>query len=202
MSTAVLVLNADYNPLKVVTWQQAVLMILDERADLVSEYVGRLVRSASNAMPWPAVIRLRQYVKLTGRLRFNRQNVLARDEYTCSYCGDQPRTKTGRPDLRELTLDHVIPRAQSKNGVVKTKDGRTLSITCWENVVACCVDCNIRKADRTPEQAHMTLRRAPRVPSTLDVLRMMLLRMQVPHEWQDWLPAEWADYWTVELDPS
>jgi len=205
VSTAhALVLNADYAPLKVVSWQQAVLMVLDEKADLVTEYVGRLVRSASTAMPWPAVIRLRRFVHVSGRLRFNRQNVLARDGYTCGYCGVQPRVKTGRPDLSELTLDHVIPRAQSKNGVVKSKDGRTLSITCWENVISACVDCNMVKADRTPEQAGMRLRKAPRSPTSLDVLRMSITKLHIPAEWQEYLPqgSEWRGYWTEELDPD
>lgn len=202
MTTAALVLNADYNPLKVVSWKEAVLMVLDERADLVTGYVDRLVRSASTSMPWPAVIRLRTYVQQSKRLRFNRQNVLARDGYTCAYCGARPVTKRGRPDLSELTLDHVVPRAQSKNGRVRTADGETLSVTCWENVVTACVPCNMKKADRTPGQASMRLRFKPRVPSSLDVVRMMLTRVEVPTEWQDWLPAdsEWRGYWTAELE--
>lgn len=203
----VLVLNADYNPLKVVPWQDAVLLVLDEKADLIAGYVDRLVRSASTAMEWPAVVRLRKFVKMADRLRFNRQNVLARDNYTCCYCGARPVHKSGRPKLEELTLDHVIPRAQSKNGFVRTRDGKTISITCWANIVSACVDCNMRKADRTPEQAKMTLRFAPRAPTSLDMLRMRLTKLQIPSEWRDWLPtgSEWRgtgdeDYWTVELD--
>ncbi len=203
MSAAhVLVLNADFSPLKVVAWQQAVVMVLDEKADLVTEYVGRLVRSASMAMPWPAVVRLRKFVRVSGRLRFNRQNVLSRDGYTCAYCGVRPVTKSGRPDLEELTLDHVVPRAQSRNGVVRTRAGRTLSVTCWENVVTACVSCNIDKADRTPEQAGLVLRHSPRVPTAIDVLRMSLTRISIPDEWQDYLlqDSDWRSYWTVPLD--
>lgn len=205
MSVAVsnaLVLNSDWSPLKVVSWRQAVLMILDHKADLVTEYVGRLVRSASTAMPWPAVIVLRKYVEVSGRLRFNRQNVLARDAYTCSYCGRKPVTKAGRPELEELTLDHVIPRAQSRDGLVRMADGRRISVTCWENVVTACVSCNADKADRTPEQARMRLLRRPKVPTPLDILRMSLTKVSIPTEWQDYLPAEseWRNYWTADLD--
>jgi 5-methylcytosine-specific restriction endonuclease McrA len=199
-----LVLNADYNPLKVVPWQTAVLMVLDEKADLITEYVGRLVRSASSSMPWPAVIRLRKFVQLTSRLRFNRQNVLARDGYTCGYCGVRPLTKAGRPNIEELTLDHVIPRAHSKNGIVLRADGRKISVTCWENIICACVACNMSKADRTPAQAGMKLRIYPKVPTSLDMLRMTLTKVRIPEEWAEYLPKDsvWRGYWTEELDPD
>lgn len=202
MSTAALCLNADYQPLKVVPWKEAVLMVLDGRAELVTGYVDRLVRSASTSMPWPAVIRLQKYVQQAKRLRFNRQNVLARDGYTCAYCGCQPVTKRGKPDLSELTLDHVIPRAQSKNGRVRTSEGSFLSVTCWENVVTACVPCNMKKADRTPGQAGMKLHLKPRTPSSMDVVRMMLTKVEIPAEWEDYLPADsgWRGYWTAELE--
>jgi 5-methylcytosine-specific restriction endonuclease McrA len=203
VSTAnALVLNADFSPYKVISWERAVLMLLDEKADLVTEYVGKLVRSASASMPWPAVIRLRKYVHVSGRLRFNRQNVLARDAYTCGYCGVRPRLKTGRPNLEELTLDHVVPRAQSVNGRVQTRDGRQISVTCWGNVISSCGSCNARKADRTPEQAGMKLRKIPRTPTSLDVLRMSLTKVEIPTEWTEHLPqdSEWRGYWTSPLD--
>lgn len=187
-----LILNADYQPLKVVRWEQAVLLILDNRADLVADYAGELVRSASLSMPWPAVVRLQKYVKVRGRLRFNRQNVLARDGYQCAYCGVRPRLANGRPDIDELTLDHVIPRAQSRNGVVKTAEGRTLGVTCWENVLSSCRRCNSTKGDRTPEQAGMSYARAPRVPTNIDVLRMSLARLAAPEEWAPYLP-DWGE---------
>lgn len=200
--TNTLLLNADYQPLKVIPWQQAITLLLDETADMVVEYAGQVIRSAYTSFPRPAVVRLRRFVKPNGRLRFNRQNLLARDGYTCCYCGARPRTASGRPSIEELTLDHVIPRAQSRNGFVHTKDGRTLGVTCWENVVTACSSCNYRKADRTPEQAGMKLLRQPRLPSTLDVLRMSVTKIHIPTEWQDYLPEDsgWRTYWTAELE--
>ena len=204
----VLVLNADYHPLKILPWQQAVLLVLEEKADLVTDYVGRLVRSAHESMPWPAVVRLRKFVKTRSRTRFNRQNLLARDGYECGYCGAKPVTKAGRPDLHELTLDHVIPRAQSKGGFVTVKTGpnkgQQIALTSWSNVIACCVSCNMSKADRTPEQAGMTLRKQPRVPTSLDILRMSLTKVRVPLEWAEYLPEghEWRGYWSDELEPD
>jgi len=201
-----LLLNADYQPLKVITWKRAVELIFDERADLVEQYVDRFIRSVSSSQPWPAVVRLREFVSSRARIRFNRQNVLARDGYKCAYCGVAPKTQAGKPRLEDLTLDHVIPRAQSKNGTVRRADGKVISVTCWENVVSCCGGiggCNEKKGNRTPEQAGMKLLWQPRAPSRLDVLRMHLRRVDVPREWREYLPSgaeRWAGYWEDELD--
>jgi 5-methylcytosine-specific restriction endonuclease McrA len=200
-TTHVLKLNADYRPIEIISWEDAILLILDEKADLVVGYVGEVIRSVSLTFERPAVVRLRQFVALEGRVRFNRRNVLARDGFVCAYCGLRPR-RDGGPDLERLTIDHVIPRAQSKHGRVFLPWSRRYApVTCWENVVTACEDCNGRKADRTPAQAGLTLARYPRVPSAGDVLRMSLTRVRIPEEWKDFLPegSEWRDYWTVDL---
>ena len=202
----VLVLNCDYRPLRVIPWEDAIGHILAGTADLIEQYAGKFIRTVSASHPWPAVLRLRDFVAVKPRMRFNRLNVLARDNYTCCYCGEAPKTKVGKPKLEDLTLDHVIPRAQSRNGQVRTADGDLIGVTCWLNIVACCGGpggCNERKGDRTPEQAGMKLLRQPRVPASLDVLRMSLRRVKIPGEWRDYLPpgAEaWGGYWTDQLD--
>ena len=201
-SSQALLLNANYAPLRVIPWDDAIGHLLAGTADLVEQYANKFIHSVSTAHPWPAVLRLRDYAPVKPRMRFNRLNVLARDNYTCSYCGLAPKTSKGRPRLEELTLDHVIPRAQSKNGTVRTADGDTIGVTCWLNIVCACNSCNLRKADRTPAQAGMKLLRQPRVPASMDVLRMSLRRVRVPSEWRDYLPegAEaWGGYWDVEL---
>jgi 5-methylcytosine-specific restriction endonuclease McrA len=195
-------LNVDYRPIKVITWERAILLLLEEKAELVTGYIGQLVRSASLSMPMPAVVRLRQYVNTTGRVRFNRANLLARDGYTCCYCGVKPR-RNGKPFIEQLTLDHVIPRAQSKGGMV-LKAGKKIPVTCWANVVTACESCNAIKADRTPEQAGMALLQVPRTPTQLDLLRMSLHRIRIPEEWKDHLPTDsiWRGYWEEELLPG
>jgi 5-methylcytosine-specific restriction endonuclease McrA len=201
VTRTVLVLNADWTPLRVVPWERAVSLLLEEKVSLVESYAGRFIRSASVGVPHPAVVVLRRYQSFRNRVRFNRANVLARDSYTCQYCGAKPVKSSGRPDLTELTLDHVVPRAQSTAGRIVLSDGRTVSVTCWENVVTACVPCNARKADRTPAEAKMPLRARPRIPSGLDLLWMALVQVNIPTEWRDWLPAgsPWRDYWTAEL---
>jgi 5-methylcytosine-specific restriction endonuclease McrA len=139
----VLVLNTTYEPLAVVPLKRAMRLLTTHKAEVV-EAGATLLRSARDQIALPLVVRLLSYVR-TRRLRrpqVSRALVLIRDGETCQYCG-------GQPGRAELTLDHIVPRAQG---------GRTS----WENVVAACRDCNARKADRTPAQAGMQLRSTPR----------------------------------------
>lgn len=197
---AVLVLNADYSLLEVVSWQQAVSMLVMEKVRLVEEYAGKVLRSASMTMPFPAVVVRTQYVRAKRRVRFSRKNILARDAYTCQYCGAKPRKSSGAPDLAALTIDHVVPRAHSREGWV-TSGGQRVRITSWENVITACEPCNSLKADRTPQQAGLQMRKKPRPPSALDIAWMGLFRLDIPTEWQDYLPdaSPWKGYWDVEL---
>ena len=204
MSTAVLCLNADYRPFKVISWVRALSLLMDDKADLVEGYVGKLLRSPSTSMPWPAVVRLRRYVRAQTRVRFSRRNVLARDNYTCQYCGELPITK-GRPHVEALTIDHVVPRAHSKKGRVKLPwKTKTVPVTCWENIATSCYACNSNKADRTPSQAGMKLARLPKRPGPMDILRMSITKSVIPDEWRMYLPedSQWRNYWDVELDES
>jgi 5-methylcytosine-specific restriction endonuclease McrA len=193
MTPFTLQLNADYGPMKVVRWERAVELVLDEKAVTVTPYEGRFVRSVSLAVPWPAVIALKRFTRARERVRFSPRNVHARDVWTCAYCGLRPRLADGRPDRRALTLDHVIPRAQARNGLVYLPWARRwVKVSCWENAVAACPSCNTRKADRSLAHAGMTLRAYPRVPTAADALRIALDRVYpVPDEWAQWLPARW-----------
>lgn len=199
-----LLLNADFTPLKIIDWERAITLLLEETAELLEGYVDRFVHSELLAMPWPAVLRLKKFVKERTRLRFTRSNVLARDNFTCSYCGKKPTKKGGRPDVEDLTLDHVVPRAQAKNHqVVLPWNKKVVPVTSWDNVASACTSCNSTKAARTPAQAGMTLRIIPRPPTAADILRMTLGRKLIPSEWQSYLPEgakEWANYWNEPLD--
>lgn len=145
MGQRVLVLNASYEPLQLVSVRRAVILILQEKAELI-EAAEQQLRARNIAFDMPIVIRLVRYIKIPRRLRLpcSRRGVLARDRETCQYCGIQP----GRV---HLTVDHVVPRSQG---------GQTV----WENVVTACRDCNHRKGGRTPEEARMALLSKPRQP--------------------------------------
>jgi len=140
-----LVLNATYEPLNIVSIQRAIVLLLKEKAEIV-EAAKAKVRAEHLALDWPLVIRLVAFVPIPRRLPLplSRRTVLARDFYTCQYCGAQPHKS-------ELTVDHVIPRARG-------------GTTAWENVVIACAPCNHRKGDRLPEEAQMTLRAKPARP--------------------------------------
>jgi len=123
--------------------KRAVTLLMHELAERVLDD-PRVLRSPTQTMAVPSVIRLRRYVRRPHRQRvaFNRKNVFRRDDHSCQYCGKRSF---------DLTLDHVIPR--SRGGP-----------TSWDNVVACCRRCNASKRDRTPDEAKMELRRTPKAP--------------------------------------
>ena len=202
---AVLVLNADYSVLEIVSWQRAVSLIYRNQVRLVEAYADRVIRSASLTMDFPAVVARIQYVRPRRNIRFSRQNILARDAYTCQYCGVQPRKKSGDPRLESLTIDHVVPRAHARNGWVKSPwYSQPVRTTSWENILTACSPCNSRKAALSLQQVGFVARKKPRPPTPLEVAWMNLFKYEVPDEWKFYLPegSPWADYWTAELDPS
>ncbi len=145
MSMRVLVLNASYEPLQIISVRRAVVLLLQEKAELIEAAEQRL-RASTFSVESPLVIRLVRYIRIPRRLKLpcSRRGVLARDRDTCQYCGVQP----GRA---QLTIDHVLPRSQG-------------GLTLWDNVVTACRECNRKKGGRTPEQAYMKLLTKPRQP--------------------------------------
>lgn len=186
----VLLLNADYSPVRVLDWRRAVTLIMADKATLVAPYAGRLIRSPSTTLPWPAVVNLKHYASHRGKVRFNRQNVLARDGWSCQYCHRAPRTASGSPINTTLTLDHVVPRSQSIEGRVRLPwNGKRVAVTSWSNVVTACRPCNQRKADKSLDAAGMRLRRLPRRPTAWEGVQLLFSRVTIPEEWKDYLPA-------------
>jgi 5-methylcytosine-specific restriction endonuclease McrA len=162
----VLVLNASYEPLNVTTVRRAHVLVFKGKAEVIEELEQQL-HSATDTFPWPHVIRLVQYVRVprTVQRKISRRALFARDGWRCVYCG----TSGGR-----LTLDHVVPRSRGGESV-------------WENVVTSCAPCNLRKGDRSPEEAAMELRSKPRPPQP--VLFIKLAAPKIPRGWQPYLTA-------------
>jgi 5-methylcytosine-specific restriction endonuclease McrA len=187
--SVVLVLNADYSLIEVITWQRAVTMILLEKVRLVEHYSGRVLRATSMSMPFPAVVVWTRYVRAHRRVRFSRRHVLARDRHTCQYCGARPRRAGGAPALDRLTLDHVVPRQQATEGrVLLPWSGARVRVTSWQNVLTACRPCNGRKANRTPSQAGMAMLSRPRAPGPVELAWLTLTGEVVPEEWRNYLP--------------
>ncbi|QQS24987.1 MAG: HNH endonuclease [Actinomycetota bacterium] len=157
-----LVLNATYEPLSVVPSRRAACLVLADKADLV-EHDGHVMRSASLSVPSPLVIRLRYLVKVPyhRRTALSRRAVFARDEHRCQYCG-----------AHADSIDHVTPRSRGGEHV-------------WDNVAAACRPCNLRKRDRTPDEAGMRLARVPRAPRELTWVAVAVAR--VPEAWVPYL---------------
>jgi len=145
MSKQVLVLNASYEPLSLVSVRRAVVLLLREKAEMI-EATQQMLRSCSQAIPVPLVIRLVKYVRLPRRrMPATRAAIMLRDAHTCQYCGTVP----GR---QQLTVDHVIPR--SRGGAHS-----------WQNLVTACKRCNQKKGSNTPEEAQMRLLTKPFEPT-------------------------------------
>jgi 5-methylcytosine-specific restriction endonuclease McrA len=145
MSKQVLVLNAGYEPLSLVSVRRAIVLLLREKAELL-EATQQMLSSAQRTMPEPLVIRLVHYVKLPHRrVPPTRTAVMLRDAYICQYCGETP-------GQHHLTVDHVMPR--SRGGIHD-----------WSNLVTACKRCNQKKGSLTPEEAVMYPTRKPFEPS-------------------------------------
>ena len=142
-----LILNADYRPLSYFPlslwpWQEAIKAVYLKRVNVAAEY-EEVVRSEKLTLPLPSVIVLKNYVVPTKTVPFTRATLFLRDEFTCQYCGYKGK---------DLTFDHVVP---------KSRGGKTR----WDNVVAACQSCNLRKAAKTTSQAGFKLKKAPTKPS-------------------------------------
>jgi|TARA_B100002003_G_scaffold229374_1_gene238602 5-methylcytosine-specific restriction endonuclease McrA len=164
---SVLVLNQSYEPLNVCRVRRAVVLIYQNKAEMLENGSG-FIHSVSHGFPVPSVIRLATIIRRPPRShrKLTRLEVFKRDHYACQYCGKESR---------QLTLDHVIPRY---------RDGQHT----WENVVSACVPCNRRKAGRTPKEAGMRLAQEPIQPRVTGLFYVPAHYPQIRSEWQKYLP--------------
>lgn len=163
----VLVLNSNYEPLNVCNMRRAISLMVLGKAEVL-QHRDAPVNTTKGDLEAPSVLKMRYMVRRPmPNLRLSRHSVLARDNYTCQYCGAR---------AKDLTIDHVLPRWA---GGPHT----------WDNLVACCRRCNLKKADKTPQQAHMKLARKPKRPHFVPYLSLPLyLKAQGREEWRDFLP--------------
>jgi len=154
---SVIVLNAGYEFMGLISWQRAMILLFNEKVEVVKES-DRVVRTVSRTFRIPAIIRLIKFIRQMYRreVPFSRRNILTRDGHVCQYCGRE----FGATDL---TIDHIIPKVQG-------------GVNDWTNVVACCRCCNIRKGGRTPRQAGMQLVRKPFKPTIMEFINLYLKR--------------------------
>ncbi len=216
-----LVLNRNWQPVNVATVARALVLLWNETARVVDPADYQLytwadwaklrpcngedcIQAVRFKLRVPEVVALSSYDRLpTAHVTFSRRNIFKRDHYTCQYCGRQGRShlraadcafgtvaeRNGlheeirprlQPGSEELTLDHVVPRAQG-------------GVSSWENCVLACMACNKRKADRTPEEAHLHLRKKPVRPTWKPLYADHELRIE---SWAKFLSEA---YWNVTL---
>jgi len=170
-----LLLNATFEPIKVVSWQRAMTLFVQGKVEIVETH-DREVRAVTFSFKLPSIVRLLRFVKIRNlhAVKFSRANIYVRDDYTCQYCAQQF-------DPEGLTFDHVIPVAQG---------GRRS----WENIVTACQPCNRRKDARTPAEAGLSLLRPPRRPSASPRFRATIGVRKTPASWRDYV------YWEIALD--
>jgi 5-methylcytosine-specific restriction endonuclease McrA len=151
-----ILLNLDYTFLATICWKKAVKLLLLKKADIVIAS-NRIIRSTNQLIiSIPKVIRLLKLVKVKftrRKAKLTKLNIMIRDGFKCVYCSSGSN----------LTIDHVIP---------VSRGGRTI----FENVVTCCYSCNEKKGNKTPEEAHMKLRKIPYAPT-----RNELVALQTRH---------------------
>jgi 5-methylcytosine-specific restriction endonuclease McrA len=161
MDSNVLVLNQDYQPLSICSVQRSVKLLFLEKAELLHDHPERKIRTVNDEFIYPSVIRLRYYINIPyTRIVLSRRNVMKRDRHICQYCGIKS----------DLTLDHVFPKSRGGGDS-------------WENLVTACNKCNVRKGNRTPEEAGMPLRRKPFRPIHITFFRDILGGVQ-----ENWKP--------------
>ena len=158
-----LVLNAGYEPLAVVSFKRAIILVLNKKATVLEGSAARKVHSATGEYELPSVILLSRYVRIPGtrNVPLSRRGVLRRDSHRCAYCKRNANT-----------VDHVQP---------KSRGGRDT----WDNLVACCLRCNNIKGDKTLHEIGWTLSFTPKMPT--GSVWMLRGAERVQPEWDEYL---------------
>lgn len=187
-----LVLNRNWQAINVATVARALIMLWNESARVVDPNDYQLfdwhdwskqvpardepfVQAVRQRIRVPEVITLTEFDRLpSAAVTFSRRNVFKRDRFTCQYCNKQPGSD-------ELTIDHVVPRAQGGEST-------------WTNCVLACWECNSHKADRTPKQASMRLRQEPARPTWKPLYSEHATKME---SWSKFISHA---YWNASLE--
>lgn len=165
---SVLLLNASYEPLSVVSWKRAITLVLTGRAEMVEQAGDKVIRSAGGAeFPLPHVVRLMNMVTFVGMRahrtpRFSKTALTARDERRC---------QVANCDERGATVDHLVARSRGGD-------------TSWENCVLMCQSHNSRKGDKLLSELGWKLKKKPIAPSSV-----VVLAPERSAQWSNWLPT-------------
>lgn len=195
MQAAVLALNRNFQAVHVISVRRAFCLLFKELAEVIHAENGQYltydfagwqeyselkvqlgekaahedwIRAVNFEIQVPRVIRLVTYDRLPkNTVKFNRRNIFLRDGHRCQYCGNRYSTPN-------LSLDHVMPKSRGGGDS-------------WENIVCACLDCNVSKGGRTPQEAGMKLLQQPTKPKRSPLLNRQLT--QPKYEiWRQFIP--------------
>jgi 5-methylcytosine-specific restriction endonuclease McrA len=134
--------NVSYEKILELDWKHAVILFIKGKVASCTDDQFLEIKTSSGVFKLPLHVVLKKYVYFPRReLSPTRKNILKRDSQTCQYC------KCGL-NSENCTIDHVLPRSRGGKHI-------------WENVVSCCLRCNRKKGDRTPQEANMPLEKTP-----------------------------------------
>ncbi len=175
-----LVLDPGYQPVARVHWQRALTLFFQDKVEIVESYDDREVRSVTFTIKMPSVVRFVRAIRGKRKaVKFSRENIYARDQGKCQYCGSKVKR-------HEYTYDHVVPRSQG---------GKTE----WTNIVVCCMPCNQRKSHHSLAQSGMKLLTQPVRPKKLPDIRVTVTWTPgMPDSWKSWITS--YRYWNAELE--
>jgi 5-methylcytosine-specific restriction endonuclease McrA len=155
----VIVLNADYSFLNIISWRRAVSLVSKGKVEVL-KYSDRVIKTIKGElMKIPMVLKLVHLVRTIYKTKvpFSKRNIMVRDDFKCSYCG-----KTGAEAI--LTIDHILP---------KSKGGKST----WENCVTACKACNARKGNRSCAEARMYVKKRPFAPTISEFVKLKVKSM-------------------------
>jgi len=196
--TKVLVLNKNFIPVSLTSWKKAIKLVYLERADVVdeeyrtysfndwfeisqmiNEHPAGFIYTPKFKIAIPEIIALRFYDRIQfEEPRLTRRNIYEHYGYKCCYCGKKFPTE-------KLNIDHIIPRSRG---------GKTE----WSNIVTSCIDCNLKKGNKTPREAGMKLLIPPSRPQRRIRLALVLnSQIKIPTSWQKFIDHI---YWNTELE--
>ena len=162
-----LLLNTTFEPLSVLDWKKAVVLLYLGKVEVVREY-EKEIKGVSISIKQPAVIRLLRFVRNNHvNVKFSRKNIFLRDDYTCQYCEE-------RFDPKDLTCDHIIPKSRG-------------GITEWSNIATSCTRCNLRKGDKLPDEVDMYPKKRPTRPNGFYMLMLHVGVRIFPEHWKDYI---------------
>ena len=185
-----LVLNADYSPLAIVSWQRSIIWYFRNQnepnfgIEIIDFYQDDFIHSVNKNYPIPSIAKTKKFFKINSQdIKFSRKNIFVRDDHTCQYCNK-------RFGHNELTYDHVVPKSKW--------DYNFGSPTVWSNIVTCCLPCNRKKGGRTPKEANMPLKNLPfkprKNPKYLPIaMKLATLNDSIPREWQNYIPQSYTN---------